>query len=115
MPEVAEQYPEADFSPTGLDDAGYAEAIEILDDWLSGSRLIPLGRRRRALSLASVPGVVHPANTISRETSDWAITPRGAVLWASSPYLRDKLASDALVPVVEPKPEPAPAQVELFA
>lgn len=47
---AAHGYPEADFRPTQFDDATYAGAIEGLDDWLNGSRLIPLGRRRRALS-----------------------------------------------------------------
>lgn len=46
------------------------------------------------MALAGVPGVVRRMNTISMEQFDWAITPHGVVLYATSPTLRDKLAHE---------------------
>ena len=64
------------------------------------------------MALAGVPGVVRRANTMSMEMFDWAVTPAGALLFADSEFLRDKLATE----VVEPSTpaESAPLQGKLF-
>ena len=62
------------------------------------------------MAFAGVPGVVRRANTISRETFGWAVSPRGRVRYASSEYLRAWLANDTIA--AEPTPEPVPALVQ---
>lgn len=61
------------------------------------------------MALAGVPCVVRRANTISRETFDWAVTPLGRVRYASSEYLRVWL-DNGTIAAAEPV-----VQGELFA